>query len=283
MDIATQFDQLFQQAVNAIDHGDVDALEQLLTAHPELVRERLHEPGDWLRDQTGNALQGFFKSPYLLWFVSEDAVRNNTLPANIVEVTNTIIQVMKQQQVDSLQDQLDYTLLLVAWSGVAAKCNVQVPLMDALIDAGASPRAIPNNALVNGHFAAAEHAVQRGAPLTLASALCLDRWDDAAQLVQTATAPEKQFAFVLCALNGRAKALSWLIPYGVDLNAPCPDLYAHGTPLHHAVWSGSLDAVKVLLEAGASLDVKDTAWNLTPLGWAKYGKRHEIIAYLKSL
>jgi len=28
------------------------------------------------------------------------------------------------------------------------------------------------------------------------------------------------------------------------------DVYAHGTPLHHAVSSGSLEAVQVLVEAG---------------------------------
>jgi hypothetical protein len=283
MESAIHFDQVFQQAVTAIDRGDIDTLQQLLAAHPELVRERLREPGNWLREQIGQALDGFFKSPFLLWFVTEDVVRNNTLPANIVEVTNTIIQAMKQQQVDSMQEQLDFTLLLTAWSPVAHRCHVLIPLMDALIDAGASVKPIPNNALVNGHFAAAEHAVQRGAPLTLASALCLDRWDEAAQLVQTATPAKKQFAFVLCALNGRAKALLWLLPHGVDINKPCPDLYSHGTPLHHAVWSGSPEAVKVLVEAGASVDIIDTAWNGTPLGWAEYSGHGEIADYLRSL
>src|SRR5688500_16382257 len=226
MENAARFDQLFQQAVTAIDGGDINTLQQLLSKHPELVHERLHAPRAWVREQIGQALEGFCKSPYLLWFVTEDVVRNNTLPTNIVEVTNAIIQAMKRHQADSMQEQLDFTLLLTAWSGVAHRCHVQLPLMDVLIDAGASVKPIPNNALVNGHFAAAEHAVRRGAPLTLAAALCLDRWDDAAQLVQTATPEEKQFAFVLCALNGRAKALLWLLPHGIDINQPSSDLYS---------------------------------------------------------
>jgi peptide-methionine (S)-S-oxide reductase len=61
-----------------------------------------------------------------------------------------------------------------------------------------------------------------------------------------------------------------LIGAGVDVNCPSQDLYSHGTPLHHAVCSGSLEAVKVLVEAGADLSAKDTAWNGTPLGWAEY-------------
>ena len=64
------------------------------------------------------------------------------------------------------------------------------------------------------------------------------------------------------------------------------------TALHHAVCSGSLDAVTVLVEAGAALGTRDKAEKATPLGWADYyqrqherderGKRYaEIAAYLR--
>ena len=43
-----------------------------------------------------------------------------------------------------------------------------------------------------------------------------------------------------------------------------------GTPLHHAVCSGSLATVQALIEAGADPDRRDTAWGGTPLGWAEY-------------
>jgi peptide-methionine (S)-S-oxide reductase len=36
------------------------------------------------------------------------------------------------------------------------------------------------------------------------------------------------------------------------------------------VCSGSLDAVKVLVEAGANTTTNDKVWGLTPLGWADY-------------
>jgi peptide-methionine (S)-S-oxide reductase len=47
------------------------------------------------------------------------------------------------------------------------------------------------------------------------------------------------------------------------------------------VYSGSLDAVKVLVEAGADLETKDTIYEGTPLGWAEYGKQVEIAEYLR--
>ena len=274
-------DDLFRSAVTAIDAGDVPELERFLARHPTLVRARLHAPGAWLRDTVGGALDGFFQQPYLLWFVAEDPVRHGRLPPNIGDVTRTIVRAAERERVDTLQEQLDYALRLVSWSWIARECNVQIDLLDALIDAGALLDGRPDDALVNGNFAAAAHLVERGATLTLATALCLGRWDDVTRLGRSASGRERQFGFVLAALKGKAEALAKVIDLGVDLNAPCPDLYSHATALHHAVHSGSLDAVTVLVEAGAVLTIKDTAYGGTPLDWAEYGKQVEIAEYLR--
>jgi Ankyrin repeats (3 copies) len=261
-------DQLFHDAVALIGAGDVPALERLLTDHPELTRERLTAPGPWLRDKIGGALDGFFKDPYLLWFVSDDVPVLGRLPKNITEVTSAILR--SAQGAPGLQEQLDSALRLVCWSRVAQECGVQIELIDILLDAGASPHGGPNNALVNCHVAAAEHLVARGAKLTLASAVCLGQWDDARRLAATASETNKRFTLVLAALNGKAEAVKWLVEAGADVNKPSADLYAHGTPLHHAVCSGSLATVRALVEAGADPAKPDTAWNGTPLGWAEH-------------
>jgi Ankyrin repeats (3 copies) len=274
-------DSLFRDAVSAIDAGDVAELERLLTAHPELVRERLQSPGPWLRDKVGGALNGFFRQPYLLWFVAEDPVRNGKLPKNIAEIARAIVRAAQRDGAQSLQAQLDYALQLVSWSWIAQQCGVQLELIDVLADAGASLDGNPENALVNGHVAAAEHLVNRGAKLTLATALCLGRWDDAGRLAQTTSARDKQFALILAALNGKADALKLVLDLGVNVNGVSPDLYSHATALHHAVYSGSLDAVKVLVEAGADMSKRDSVHDGTPLGWAEYGKKEEIATYLR--
>ena len=286
-------DRLFHEAVTAIDAGDVPTVDRLMAEHPRLARDRLDAPGAWLRDKVGGALDGFFRKPFLLWFVAEDPVRNGTLPGNIADVTRAIIRAAQRDEVPNLQEQLDYALRLVSWSTVAAKDGVQLALIDVLVDAGASLDGNPDNALVNGNVAAAEHLVTRGATITLATALCLGRWTDVTRLAPTVNASEKQFAFVLAALNGKADALRRMIDVGIDVNRPSANLYSHGTPLHHAVCSGSLDAVTVLVDAGATLSTRDTAWNGTPLGWAEYyhaqhergerGKRYaEIATYLRA-
>lgn len=267
---AASLDESFRNAVAAIDAGDIRELEHLMTTMPALVGERLESPGGWLRDAIGNALDGFFQRPYLLWFVAEDPVRNGTLPDNIAAVARAIIDAAQRERVANLQEQLDYALTLVSWSWIARERGVQLDLIDVLVDAGAALDGNQNNALVNGNFAAAEHLVKRGAHLTLEVALCLGRWDDVDRLLPPANERERQFAFVLSALHGKSQALRRLIKEGVDLNAPSAGLYSHGTPLHHAVSSGSLEAVKLLVEAGADRNVIDTAWGGTPLGWAQY-------------
>jgi hypothetical protein len=128
----------------------------------------------------------------------------------------------------------------------------------------------------------------------LATALCLERWEDVTRLAPTADERTRQFALVLSALNGKAEALVRLIAVGGDVNRPSEDLYAHATPLHHAVCSGDLDSVRALVEAGAELAAKDTAFDATPLGWAEhYQEQHagderrvqydQIAAYLRRM
>jgi hypothetical protein len=284
-------DKLFREAVSAIDAGEVETLQRLIAEYPLLVSVRLESPGPWLRERVGPALDGFFGRPFLLWFVAEDPVRNGRLPVNIAEVVRVITRAAMQQGVPTLQEQLDTTLRLVCWSGVAARFGVQLEMIDALVDAGASPAKNANNALVNGHVAAAEHLISRGAQLTLAAALCLGRWDEVPRLAAEANPDQRQFAFVLAAVNGRSDAVAWMVGTGIPISQPSADLYSHGTALHHAVCSGSLETVRVLVEAGADVNRPDGAWNGTPLGWAQHyvessaGEAREryasIVSYLR--
>jgi peptide-methionine (S)-S-oxide reductase len=266
---AGSLDARFRAAVALMDAGDVPALERLLAADPGLAGARLEAPGAWLRDQVGGALDDFFARPWLLWFVAEDPVRNGTLPANAAEVAAAVLRAARAAAPDTVRAQVDQAVRLVAWSWIARDCGVQIALLDLLLDAGASPDGITDAALVNRNHAAARHLLARGARPTLATALCLGRWDDLAALPPPGP-EELQVALVLSALNGRVEGVRRALEMGAEVNSPSRKLYSHGTPLHHAVCSGSLETVRLLAEAGASLGTADAAWHATPLGWAEF-------------
>jgi len=261
----------FREAVSAIDAGDISALERLLAAHPELVRDRLED---------GEGGEEYFRHPYLLWFVAENPIRTGKLPRNIVQVTRAILKAAEHQ--GSLGEQIDYALALVCSGRVARESGAQGELIDVLCDAGADPNGALVPALAHAELTAAERLLERGAGLTLLAAVCTGRTDDVARLAPGASAEERQSAFAGAALYGKARLLALLIDLGVDLNAyNPPGFHPHGTALHHAVASGSLDAVKVLVEAGADLGTRDRVHQGTPLGWAKHLQRTEIAAYLR--
>jgi peptide-methionine (S)-S-oxide reductase len=277
MDNAKILDPIFREAVDTLDAGNVAALEGLLAQHPRLVRDRL---------QDGEELDGeeYFRQPYLLWFVAENPIRNGKLPQNIAQVTRAILQAAERQGVDSLREQLDYTLALVCSGRVPREHGVQRDLMDVLCDAGADPDGAMVPALAHRELDAVERLLERGAKLTLLAAVGTGRTDDVTRLLPEAGADERQAALAAAALYGQPHTLALLIDSGVDVNAyNPPSLHSNATALHQAVGSGSLAAVKVLVEAGADLNTKDRIYQGTPLDWAEYLQQPEIAGYLRTL
>lgn len=277
-------DTRFRDAVAAIDAGDVAALKRLLRDDPDLVRERLTAAGPWLRDKIGDALEGYFHRPFLLWFVADNPIRRGRMPGNIDQITRTLIDAAQRARSETLQEQLDYALGLVVTGRIAQESGRQIALMDALIDGGAMPGA-GYGALGAGNFEAAAHMIARGGETTLAAALCLGRGSDAERLLRTATADDRQIALVAAAINGQAQALAKLIAAGVDIDAYGTVIHPHATALHQAVFSGSLDAVQTLVQAGARLDIRDKIYDGTPLQWAEHDRderANAIADYLRA-
>lgn len=264
-------DPIFRDAVSAIDSGDVDSLERLLAAQPGLVRQRLDYG------------EGYFRRPYLLWFVAENPVRSGRLPNNIADVARAIVRAAQGSRIESLGEQVDYALALVSSGRVARECGAQRELIDVLCDAGARPDGAMLPALAHREIDAVERLLERGAPLTLVAAAGTGREDDFSRLLPAATDAERQLSLTAAAFYGRADVLSTLVRTGVDVSAYGPvGFHPHATALHHAVDSGSLAAVRVLVEAGADLAARDRVYDGTPLGWAEHLGRGEIAAYLRT-
>jgi ankyrin repeat protein len=128
------------------------------------------------------------------------------------------------------------------------------------------------------------------AKMTLATAVCLRRAGDVARLAPNASALDRQMALAAAAYNGLAGLIPMLMELGADPNAANGGLHPHATALHNAVCSGSLETVKALVAAGARVDVRDAAYQATPLNWTEYFVREQrgaakqdaaIAAYLR--
>jgi len=259
-------DPLFREAVAAIDAGNLLLLQQLLHANPNLINKRLDYP-----------TEGYFKHPYLLWFVADNPVRHDKLPANIVNITGFLIHSAKQNAKETFHAQLDYTLGLVATGRIPRESGSQIEMMDLLIDAGAKP-GNGHGALAHGNIDAARHLIERGGEITLTIAIALDRVDDVQRLLKEANANDKQIALIASSFLGKTGSIRLLIDSGTNVNAnihQSSGFQSHASALHQAVVSGSLDSVKLLVEAGADLNAEDRIYEGRPLDWARYMETEE--------
>ena len=261
---------LFAEAVEAIDNGNVNALQRLLKANPNLTTKRLDTPTE----------KGYFANPYLLWFVADNPIRHEKLPPNIIEVTQTIIKSLKDNLHDNYQNQLDYTLGLVSTGRIPRECKVQIPLMELLINEGAKVKGSVLGSIGEHNFEAAKYLLTKGADNNLATAVGLDEFEDIKNLATNATASELYVALVVASFFGKIKMISFLIKAGANVNGhgkpkDFGGFHSHANPLHQAVSSGSLEAVKLLVEEGANLNATDKIYNGTPLSWAMHLLRVE--------
>jgi ankyrin repeat protein len=177
-------------------------------------------------------------------------------------------------------------LHVASWRGRASVVRLLIERgapLEAKLASGETPLDLALRALVeqsewtpNDHsIEIAEALIDAGAELhastlTLAAAICLGRADDITRLSREASAEDRQAALAAAALNGKTEAVAWLLQLGVDLDAYNVGSFPTATPLHNAVSSGSLATVKLIVEAGAPLDKRDTAYHATALDWAKY-------------
>jgi ankyrin repeat protein len=87
----------------------------------------------------------------------------------------------------------------------------------------------------------------------------------------------------LAAQHGHTDVVRLLLEAGEDPNRYNPEgFHSHSTPLHQAVAANRADVVKLLVERGARLDIHDTLYHSTPLGWAVYGERIAIAESLRA-
>ncbi len=268
----------FEEAVEAVIAGDMGALGTLLRQYPDLARAhstRRHH-ATLLHYVAANGVEG---------------ARQKT-PPNALAVARLLLDA--GVEVDALADMYDEkctTMSMLVSSCHPAEAGLQGKLAELLLDYGAAlegPGSKWQSALMTalafGYRDTAEILAQRGARVdNLAVAAGLGRLADTARLLPAASAHDRHAALTLAAQHGHAEIVSLLLDHGEDPNRFNPEgFHSHSTPLHQAVCADHLEVVKVLVERGARLDLRDTIYQGTPLGWANHCKRPAIAEYLRA-
>src|SRR5262249_7143578 len=124
---------------------------------------------------------------------------------------------------------------------------------------------------------------RRGARIsTLATAAGLGRVAEATRLLSEAPSDERHRALALSAQLGHVDVVRLLMDAGEDPNRyNPPGTHSHSTPIHQAALAGHLNVVLFLVERGARMDIEDTIWKGTPLGWAEHGGQTEVADYIR--
>jgi hypothetical protein len=256
-------DPIFRRAVNLIDSGDVSSLLLLLKEHPSLIHQRVLFEG-------GN----YFRNPGLLDFIAENPVRHGTLPTNIVDVATTLLKAGPEYS--SIND----TLGLVASGRVSRECEVQTTLIEVLCSNGADPNSALQTAALHGEFEAVRELIRLGAKPDLPVLAALGKTAEFLGHLPSADSDQRHLALALASQYGHAEIVRALLDTGEDPNRYNPG-HSHSTPLHQAALAGHLDVVKLLVERGARLDIKDVIWQGTPADWAHHEGRTAVEAYLR--
>jgi peptide-methionine (S)-S-oxide reductase len=264
-------DPLFRDAVNAIHAGDVTKLSRLIDAEPRLLRDRIVEPDCY--HQTSRPQ--YFLDPKLLWFVANNPNLMRRMPANIVDVA----QVMIVRGVD--QSDLQYTLELVMTGAAAREQGHQLPLMQALLAAGAtlSSKTV-DTTLAHAELEPVRALMAAGAPTTASIAAALGHADALREFLVGASDDEVQMALALAVINGQAETARIALDAGADPNRFMP-VHGHSVALHQATLTEDIELLGLLIARGARTDIRDRMWNGTPLDWAIHEGKSRSRAFLE--
>ena len=266
-------DPSFRAAVAALQRGDVAALARLLDDEPRLLRDRILEP-ECYREASRSQ---YFRDPKLFWFIAYNPTPTKRMPDNIVEVAETMIV----SGVD--KPDLDYALELVMTSSPARERGLQIPLLERLMKAGATPtsKAI-DVTLAHWELAPIRALLQGGHPVTAPIAAALGQTGRLKELLREASAADIQNAFGMAVINRQTEAARLALDAGADVNGFLP-VHAHSTALHQAAIDENLELMALLVERGARTDIADKLWGSTPLGWASHQGKARARAYLEGL
>jgi ankyrin repeat protein len=283
----------FDEAVAAIDAGDIEQLRRLILSEPELIHARTHlEPP-----------YHYFTGATLLHHVAANPDRGRLagtlgpLPGNIVEITRFLLDSGADVNATTLGPNGGTTMGLLCTSKQASDANVSGPLIDLLLERGATldvrkPGAL-DAPLANHAPRAAEKMIELGAPVDVLAAAALGRmdllraaFDKKGKLHSRPRRGGKRMterdsiglAMLFAYVRGQMDAVDFLLAKNGNWNMIGVN---NGTALHRAAWAGDLAMVKRLVAKGADVSDRNNPFTGTPMAWASHNKQHSVVKWLQ--
>ena len=267
-------DANFESAVDAVISGDVVHLRRLLREQPELVSAR----------------SGWGHEAMLLHYVAANGVEihRQFVPPNIMKVTAMLLDAGSDP--DALcktygGGPADTTLCLLISSGHPGDLGVKEPLVELLLDRGASLDGVGGGgdplrtAVMFGLPDISELLVRRGAnPPDLKTAAGAGVAEAVARFLSAGSkGAEVDEALYLSARNGYLEIVERLLDHGAEVDAP--GLFG-ATPLLWAAYEGHLSITKTLIKRGADPNRRDARFKASAAGWANESGNVEIRDWL---
>ena len=276
----------FREAVQTLDTGNIERLQELLDEHPWLIRYKCYEGEPYE--------EGYFSGATLLNHIAGNPNRC-PIPTNILDITRLLLSRGARDE----PPRPKYTIGLLLTSKQASEAGVALPLIDLLTQAHGTSldltdKNILNGPLGNGAPATALALIDRGARMEFRHAAALGRLDLVQSffngselhpsLIPLSEDPaESKFqieqAFIRACQFGHNSIVEFLLDQGVDAASQAD---SGQTGLHYAAHCGQLETVKLLIAREAPLEVKNM-YDGTVLGqalWSAYNeprKDHLVI------
>jgi ankyrin repeat protein len=263
----------FEAAAEAVVHGELATLRQLLSEEPQLIRSHS------TREHAAT----------LLHYVSANGVEGyrQRTPSNIVDIAEYLLR--SGAEIDATANVYGAactTLGLAATSIHPERAGLQDSLLGLLLDYGADINYCPANSaqqsivstcLGNGRIRAAEFLASRGAHLGLVESAGLGRIDQVESFFdadgsrkETADRSQLDSALLYACEYGRTLVVEFLLAHGGNMSAQSRD---GQTALHHAVIGAHLDTVNLLLKYKPSLEITNS-YGGTVFGQALWSAAH---------
>ena len=262
-------DELFEDAVDAITLGKLDALRALLDREPRLVTARSR------REHRAT----------LLHYVGANGLEHQTSHASSPAIARLLIARGADPEAAAMTyggGPTQTALYLAATSSIPEEAGTMVPLIEALVAGGARVHDDDREQLHISQPSALPALVAAGATVDLWVAAALGRVDDVRRFVRAdhtlapgakvgseATTPDATIidrAFLEACAAGHLAIVEILVLAGARLDSR--DVVAM-TGLHRATWHDRLDVARYLISRGAPLHAK-TVYGGTPLGQLRW-------------